>query len=59
MIGGGREADGLYYLDSGGSPSIACHSTFLSDVNKDRVMLWHTRLGHLPLVKSENELFRI
>lgn len=51
MIGGGREADGLYYLDSGGSPSIACHSTFLSDVNKDRVMLWHTRLGHLPLEK--------
>lgn len=47
MVGVMHEAGGLYHLDASSSPSSAFHSESIR--NKESVMRWHSRLGHVSL----------
>jgi len=53
MIGSGRAADGIYLLDAevDTPSSFACHSSSCSNnmSNKDWLLQWHNRLGHLSV----------
>ena len=50
-IGSGREDNGLYLLDSSRLSYYVANqsSARSSSVNKDLLMRWHNRLGHLPI----------
>ncbi|XP_042502354.1 ankyrin repeat domain-containing protein, chloroplastic-like isoform X3 [Macadamia integrifolia] len=50
-IGGGREKDGLYYLNSGCPPSTAAAAT--TTVGDVTHFQWHCRLGHLSLSRLQ------